>query len=168
MSFSSWFVEYGCGRGKADRPTPPACQFRDGSGVDLALGLGGRFDAWTQRFVEFILMFPQLPLYLALTTLIPATAPSNVFIAFVIGVIAGLHYAMSWAAYKNSRIERWFNGTPTLLIENGHPIQEALAKERVSPEELLSQVRLMQVEKIAEVKKAYLEPDGKISVLKKN
>jgi peptide/nickel transport system permease protein len=34
-----------------------------------------------------------LPLYLALTTLIPATAPSNVFIAFVIGVIAALGWA---------------------------------------------------------------------------
>ena len=55
--------------------------------------LGGRVDAWVQRFVEFILMFPQLPLYLALTTLIPATAPSNVFIAFVIGVIAALGWA---------------------------------------------------------------------------
>lgn len=55
--------------------------------------IGGRFDAWVQRMVEFILMFPQLPLYLALTTLIPATAPSNVFIAFVIGVIAVLGWA---------------------------------------------------------------------------
>lgn len=55
--------------------------------------IGGRFDSWVQRVVEFILMFPQLPLYLALTTLIPATAPSNVFIAFVIGVIAALGWA---------------------------------------------------------------------------
>jgi peptide/nickel transport system permease protein len=55
--------------------------------------IGGWFDAWVQRVVEFILMFPQLPLYLALTTLIPATAPSNVFIAFVIGVIAALGWA---------------------------------------------------------------------------
>ena len=37
--------------------------------------------------------FPQLPLYLALTSLIPATAPSNVFIAFVIGVITVLGWA---------------------------------------------------------------------------
>ncbi len=44
-----------------------------------------RFDAWVQRFVDFVLAFPQLPLYLALTSLIPVTAPSNVFIAFVIG-----------------------------------------------------------------------------------
>jgi peptide/nickel transport system permease protein len=55
--------------------------------------LGGRFDSWTQKFVEFVLAFPQLPLYLALTSLIPITAPSNVFIAFVIGVMAVLGWA---------------------------------------------------------------------------
>lgn len=55
--------------------------------------LGGRFDSWMQRFVELVLAFPQLPLYLALTTLIPVTAPSNVFIAFVIGVMAVLGWA---------------------------------------------------------------------------
>jgi len=55
--------------------------------------LGGRIDAWVQRFVEFVLAFPQLPLYLALTTLIPITAPSNVFLAFVIGVMAVLGWA---------------------------------------------------------------------------
>jgi peptide/nickel transport system permease protein len=55
--------------------------------------LGGRFDLWFQRFVEVILAFPQLPLYLALTTLIPVTAPSNLFLAFVISVIVGLGWA---------------------------------------------------------------------------
>jgi peptide/nickel transport system permease protein len=55
--------------------------------------LGGRFDTWMQRFVEFVLAFPQLPLYLALTSLVPITAPSNVFIAFVIGVMAILGWA---------------------------------------------------------------------------
>ena len=55
--------------------------------------IGGRVDVWVQRFVEFVLMFPQLPLYLALTSLIPVTAPSNVFIAFVIGVMAALGWA---------------------------------------------------------------------------
>jgi peptide/nickel transport system permease protein len=55
--------------------------------------LGGPFDAWVQRFVDFMLAFPQLPLYLALTTLIPATAPSHIFIAFVIGVITVLGWA---------------------------------------------------------------------------
>lgn len=55
--------------------------------------LGGKFDLWFQRFVEVILAFPQLPLYLALTTLIPVTAPSYIFLSFVILVIAGLGWA---------------------------------------------------------------------------
>ena len=55
--------------------------------------LGGRFDTWMQRFVELVLAFPQLPLYLALTSLIPVTAPSNVFLAFVIVVMAALGWA---------------------------------------------------------------------------
>jgi peptide/nickel transport system permease protein len=65
-----------------------------GTLVGLASGyLGGPFDSWVQRLVDFVLAFPQLPLYLALTTLIPVTAPSNVFIAFVIGVMAALGWA---------------------------------------------------------------------------
>ncbi len=55
--------------------------------------LGGRFDAWTQRIVEVILAFPQLPLYLALTTLIPVTAPTSVFLTFVVAVMAFLGWA---------------------------------------------------------------------------
>ena len=55
--------------------------------------LGGRFDMWFQRFVEVILAFPQLPLYLALATLIPPTAPSYLFLSFVILVIVGLGWA---------------------------------------------------------------------------
>ena len=62
-----------------------------GSIVGISSGyIGGRFDARLQRFVDLVLAFPQLPLYLALTTLIPITAPSNVFIAFVIAVLAAL------------------------------------------------------------------------------
>ena len=65
-----------------------------GTSLGITSGyIGGRFDAWLQRFVEVILAFPQLPLYLALTTLIPVTAPSDVFIAFVIGVLAALGWA---------------------------------------------------------------------------
>ncbi len=65
-----------------------------GTFVGIASGyLGGRLDIWVQRFVEFVLAFPQLPLYLALTSLIPVTAPSNIFIAFVIGVMAALGWA---------------------------------------------------------------------------
>ncbi|RCS24174.1 ABC transporter permease [Phyllobacterium salinisoli] len=65
-----------------------------GTTVGMVSGyFGGRFDAWVQRFVELVLAFPQLPLYLALTSLIPVTAPTNVFLAFVIIVMSALGWA---------------------------------------------------------------------------
>ncbi|AYG68371.1 ABC transporter permease [Rhizobium sp. CCGE531] len=65
-----------------------------GTTVGMISGyFGGTLDAWIQRFVEVVLAFPQLPLYLALTSLIPVTAPTNVFLAFVIIVMSALGWA---------------------------------------------------------------------------
>ncbi|MEK1853950.1 MAG: ABC transporter permease [Phyllobacterium sp.] len=65
-----------------------------GTTMGLVSGyFGGQFDAWTQRFVDLVLAFPQLPLYLALSSLIPVTAPTNVFLAFVIIVMSALGWA---------------------------------------------------------------------------
>lgn len=65
-----------------------------GTTVGMVSGyFGGRFDIWMQRFVELVLAFPQLPLYLALTSLIPVTAPTAVFLAFVIFVMSALGWA---------------------------------------------------------------------------
>jgi len=65
-----------------------------GTTVGMVSGyFGGVFDVWVQRFVELVLAFPQLPLYLALTSLVPVTAPTNVFLAFVIIVMSALGWA---------------------------------------------------------------------------
>lgn len=65
-----------------------------GTTVGMVSGyFGGTLDTWIQRFVELVLAFPQLPLYLALTSLIPVTAPTNVFLAFVVVVMSALGWA---------------------------------------------------------------------------
>jgi peptide/nickel transport system permease protein len=65
-----------------------------GTMVGLLSGyLGGRFDAWAQRVVDIFFALPQLPLYLTLAALIPVTAPSSVFLSFVVVVIAVLNWA---------------------------------------------------------------------------
>ncbi len=65
-----------------------------GTLVGIASGyIGGLFDLWFQRFVEIVLAFPQLPLYLTLATLIPVTAPSGLFLTFVVVVIVALGWA---------------------------------------------------------------------------
>ena len=62
-----------------------------GTSVGMTSGyFGGPVDAWIQRFVELVLAFPQLPFYLALASLIPVTAPTKVFLGFVIAVMSAL------------------------------------------------------------------------------
>lgn len=65
-----------------------------GTLVGLTSGyFGGAFDRWSQRIVDIFFALPQLPLYLALAALIPVTAPSSVFLAFVVCVMAALNWA---------------------------------------------------------------------------
>ena len=65
-----------------------------GTLVGLTAGyLGGPFDRWSQRVVDIFFALPTLPLYLALAATIPVTAPSSVFLSFVILVMAALNWA---------------------------------------------------------------------------
>ncbi|WP_237332583.1 ABC transporter permease [Zobellella iuensis] len=54
--------------------------------VGIASGyFGGRFDLWTQRLVELMLAFPELPLYLAVIAILPKTvSPQTTFVLFVL------------------------------------------------------------------------------------
>lgn len=69
---------------------------------------------------------------------------------------------------SHSRIgKRLFFGVPSILIANGTLRQKALERSRVSPEELLAQLRLNGVGCIEDVEYAILEEKGRISVLEK-
>ena len=51
------------------------------------------------------------------------------------------------------------------MVKNGQIQHKNLAKERLNEDELLSELRMMGVDEVKEVKQATLEPNGKISVL---
>lgn len=53
-----------------------------------------------------------------------------------------------------------------LLIDNGKLLRRNMHKEMISYEELLSQLRLQGVERVAEVKSCRLESNGRFSVIK--
>lgn len=65
-----------------------------GTAVGVASGyFGGRFDLITQRIVEFVKSFPDLPLYLALVAILPRRAePMTIFILF-----AAILVLLRWA-----------------------------------------------------------------------
>lgn len=85
-----------------------------------------------------------------------------------IGATAVWHLVNSWASFKSQIVDKITGASPTVVVKNGEIQRKNLAKERLNEEELLSELRLMSVDDIKEVKLATLEPNGKISVLQED
>jgi uncharacterized membrane protein YcaP (DUF421 family) len=58
------------------------------------------------------------------------------------------------------------SAAPLLLISNGRVVRRNLEKERITEQELMSQLRQHGVETPKEVSKAFIESDGKMSVIR--
>ena len=63
--------------------------------------------------------------------------------------------------------ERWSEGSPTLLVKDGRVLRRNLLKERVSMADLMTALRHKEVEDVSEVKEAWMEQAGGISVILK-
>jgi uncharacterized membrane protein YcaP (DUF421 family) len=83
-------------------------------------------------------------------------------------VVAIWHVANSWASFQSQIIDKITGAPPTVLVKNGQIQHKNLAKERVNKDELLSELRMMGVEDVKEVKQATLEPNGKVSVIQED
>lgn len=72
-----------------------------------------------------------------------------------------------WGALKSSRFEKLVQGTPTAAVEDGKILEENLYNELVTTGDLLMKLRENRVFHLDDVEAAFIEPDGKISVLLK-
>lgn len=81
--------------------------------------------------------------------------------------IVGWSYLLDWLAYRSAWMRRWLEPPPLALIRNGRMQRKAMKQELITEDELLGQLRQSGVEDIKDVKAAYIESDGKISVIKK-
>jgi uncharacterized membrane protein YcaP (DUF421 family) len=80
-------------------------------------------------------------------------------------VVAIWHLVNSWASFKSEFIDKLTGAPPTVMVKSGEIQRKNLAKERLNEDELFSELRMMGVEDVKEVKQATLEPNGTISVL---
>lgn len=70
--------------------------------------------------------------------------------------------------WRNRRLRKFVEGTPTLLIHHGVTLEANLARERISLDDLHEIIRERGVESVKDVGLAVLEVDGTISILKKD
>jgi uncharacterized membrane protein YcaP (DUF421 family) len=85
-----------------------------------------------------------------------------------IATVLLLTYAISTFTHVSKRFEAVAESPPTVLAHHGKLVEANLNHERVSPDELYSQIRKSGLEKIEEVRWAVLESDGKISIVPKS
>lgn len=85
--------------------------------------------------------------------------------ALLISTIVGWNYALDWASFRWRWLSRLVIPPPLLLIRHGRVLQRNLQQELLTTDELLSKLRAQGVEDVSKVRKAYMEPDGSISVL---
>lgn len=65
----------------------------------------------------------------------------------------------------NPRVERLFEGQPTVLVEHGKLMMGALRKQGLAEEDLTMAMREHGIENVADVDLAVLETDGSISIV---
>lgn len=69
--------------------------------------------------------------------------------------------------FHSRRAEQWIDGEPVLLVANGRLVEDAARSQRITRQELESALRRGGVESVAQVRCAFVEPNGEISVIKR-
>jgi uncharacterized membrane protein YcaP (DUF421 family) len=77
-------------------------------------------------------------------------------------------YLFNLVEFHFPRVSRVTQASPTLLIYNGHLLEQNLDKEKLTVEELKANLRKHGIEDIEQVKLAILESDGHISVIEQD
>ena len=74
---------------------------------------------------------------------------------------------LSWVAYRFPRLEPWLDGHPRVLIRDGRLLEQNLRQDRLTRREVESEMRLAGIATMRDVAWALLEPNGKISFIRR-
>lgn len=88
-------------------------------------------------------------------------------VLFAVALWGLLMLVMQYAGRKSIPLRTLFEGTPSLVIQNGIIDREALKKNRSNIDELQTLLREKDIFSVREVEYAYLEPNGSLTVLRK-
>jgi uncharacterized membrane protein YcaP (DUF421 family) len=87
----------------------------------------------------------------------------------VITTLVGLDIFFTLWKHRSGFIERWLDGLPMILVDNGRPITHLMDRARIDVEDILASARESQgLERMDQIKYAVLEVGGGISVIPKN
>lgn len=88
--------------------------------------------------------------------------------AVVIVTLLSLDILLSVVKQRFPRLDRFIDGLPVLLVDNGQLLRDRMKRERVDEADLLEAARHLQgLERLDQIKYAVLEQSGGISIVPK-
>lgn len=82
-------------------------------------------------------------------------------------VLFAVNSALAWVLFRNARLQRVVEGTPTELIRDGRILEDALDREELTRDDLLVEIQSAGADTFEEVQSASLLPNGKVIVVQK-
>jgi uncharacterized membrane protein YcaP (DUF421 family) len=76
-------------------------------------------------------------------------------------------YAFDWLGYRIPAVQRFVHPNKMPLVKDGKFDRKTMRSELMTEEEVMTQLRLQGVDKLNQVRAAYIEGNGQVSVLKK-
>ena len=88
--------------------------------------------------------------------------------ALVIATLILLERLFDYVSWRLPRFKRVTEGLPVIVVENGRPLTDVMAKEQITIDDVLSAGRSSQgLERLDQIKWAVLETSGGISIVPK-
>jgi uncharacterized membrane protein YcaP (DUF421 family) len=85
----------------------------------------------------------------------------------LVSTIVSWNLFFDWLAFRFARLQKILEPPPLLVVDHGRVIWRHMRMELITLQELQAKLREQGVREVADVEKAYVEPDGQISVVKR-
>ncbi len=92
--------------------------------------------------------------------------PSVTHALVVIVTLVLVDIALAYLKQRSRALDRWIEGVPIVLVEDGEPLREVMDRSAVDEEDILTAARERHgIERLEEIRLAVLERDGNISIV---
>ena len=83
----------------------------------------------------------------------------------LVGTIIFWNYAFDWLSFRSEWFRELIEPSPLPLVRNGRMLRRNMRQELITEDELMMQLREQGLDNVAKVKEAYMESDGRISII---
>lgn len=84
----------------------------------------------------------------------------------VIVTLLGIDVLLNNLKWRSSKLDRWLEGSPVIVVEHGTPLTSRLDAARIKVEDIMESAREKHgLEKLEQIKFAIIEKNGSISII---